>query len=136
MGLIYIETPCIYIYIYWVSRNNRAVTWVLCISRCPVQLGLVTFLFNGISNCNGKCIIVEEHQWFYLTHEWGYKEIHAFPKGISPKVNVIAQLEFNLAYDDVGVQLVNPYAMGTSPRNTWYHITMCKKLFKETTQKC
>ena len=26
-----------------------------------------------------------------------YKEIHTFPKGISPKVNVIAQLEFELA---------------------------------------
>ena len=31
--------------------------------------------------------------------------IHAFPKGISPKVNVIMQLQLELAYYDVAVQL-------------------------------
>ena len=30
-------------------------------------------------------------------------KVHAFTKGINPKVNVIAQLEFDLAYCDVVV---------------------------------
>ena len=41
------------------------------------------------------------------------KGVHAFPKGINPKVNVIAQLEFELAYYDVAVQYVSHYAMET-----------------------
>ena len=35
----------------------------------------------------------------------GDKWVHTFPKGISPKVNVIARLEFELATYDVAVQL-------------------------------
>ena len=34
-------------------------------------------------------------------------KIHTFPKGISPKVNVIALLEFELAYYDVAVQHIS-----------------------------
>ena len=33
---------------------------------------------------------------FFLTHSWEYKGIHAFLKGISPRVNVIARREFEL----------------------------------------
>ena len=33
--------------------------------------------------------------------------VHAFPKGISQKVNVITQLELELAYYDVAVKLDN-----------------------------
>ena len=32
---------------------------------------------------------------------WGDKEVHNFPKGISPNVNVIARQEFELAYYDI-----------------------------------
>ena len=32
------------------------------------------------------------------------KVVHSFPKGISPKVNVIAQLGFELTYYDLAVQ--------------------------------
>ena len=35
-----------------------------------------------------------------------------FPKSISPKVNVIARLEFELAYYDVIVQHFSHYATG------------------------
>ena len=35
------------------------------------------------------------------------KRFHAFPKGISPKVNVIAQLNFELAYYDIVVQYIS-----------------------------
>ena len=39
------------------------------------------------------------------------KRLHAFPKGISPKMNVIAPLEFEFAYYDIAVQLVNHNAL-------------------------
>ena len=58
--------------------------------------------------------------------------VYTFPKGISPKVNVIAWLEFELAYYDVKVQHVNHYATRahTPPvldRNICYHVNVCKK---------
>ena len=33
----------------------------------------------------------------------GDKEVYVFPKGISPKVNVIAQLKFELTYFEAAV---------------------------------
>ena len=47
-----------------------------------------------------------------------YKGVHTFPKGISPKVNVLAQLEFELTYYDVAVQHISHYAMSTPTQNT------------------
>ena len=38
--------------------------------------------------------------WYYLTHSWQDKRVHTYPKGICPKVNVIARLEYELAYYD------------------------------------
>ena len=32
-------------------------------------------------------------------HRWEDKGVHTFTKGICPKVNIIAQLEFKLVYD-------------------------------------
>ena len=52
--------------------------------------------------------------WYYLTHSWGNKWFHTFPKDISPKVNKITRLEFELAYDDVTVQLVRHCTTGPS----------------------
>ena len=45
---------------------------------------------------NAKVIIVEE-QWYYLSQCSKDKGVHTFPKGISPKVNVIAWQGFELA---------------------------------------
>ena len=42
------------------------------------------------------------------------KVFHSFPNGISPKVNVIARLEFELAYYVVTVQHFSHYTMKTS----------------------
>ena len=44
--------------------------------------------------------------------------VHTFPKGISLKVNVIAQLEIELSssYDVVVAQLINHNAMATLSR--------------------
>ena len=40
------------------------------------------------------------------------KGIHTFSYGISPKVNVIARLEFELAHNDVSILLFNHYDWG------------------------
>ena len=50
-------------------------------------------------------VITVEEQRNYLTYSCGVvnKGVHAFPQGISPKVNVIACLKFKLAYNDVTV---------------------------------
>ena len=37
------------------------------------------------------------------------KGVHSFPKGISPKVNTIAWLEFEHGYYDVAAQNVSQY---------------------------
>ena len=42
-------------------------------------------------------------------------EIHILPKGINPKGNVIAWLEFELAYYDIAVEQVSHYNPGTLP---------------------
>ena len=78
------------------------VNTVIFIVQSYKNNGLVRFLlFNGIyiNLCglfNTKVIFVEEQQWYYLTNSWEDKEVHTFSKGISPKVNVIAWLEFKL----------------------------------------
>ena len=37
-----------------------------------------------------------------------------FPKGVSPKINAVARLKFELAYYDVALQKVSNYATGNS----------------------
>ena len=46
-----------------------------------------------------------------LTCSWEDKQVHAFPKGTCPKVNIIVRLEFELAYYDSTVQHFNHYTM-------------------------
>ena len=41
--------------------------------------------------------------------------VHTFLKGICPKVNVIARLEFKLAYYDAAFQRFNHYTTNTLP---------------------
>ena len=91
--------PCIYV------KDNSLVSEYACD-------GLVWFLsFNGISTLfrlfNAKAILLEEQYWYYLTHSWEDKGVHTFPKGICPKVNVIARLEYELAYYDSAVHRFN-----------------------------
>ena len=49
---------------------------------------------HGLSNA--KTVLLEEQHWCSLTYNSGEKGVHTFPKDINPKVNVIAQLEFEL----------------------------------------
>ena len=51
---------------------------------------------------------------YYLTHSW---VVSTFSKGIRPKVNVIAELEFELAYYNVPIKHVSHYAQET-PHST------------------
>ena len=81
-----------------------------------IWFGLVS-LFNGISTLfrlfNAKAILLEEQYWYYLTHSWEDKGVNTFPKGICPKVNVIARLEHELAYYDSAVHRFNHYTTKT-----------------------
>ena len=54
-----------------------------------------------------KASLVEEYQWFYIRYSWvSDKKVHTFPNSISPKVNVIARLEFELRNFESAVQLL------------------------------
>ena len=77
---------------------------------------------------NDKAILQEEQYWCYLTHSWEDKRVHTFPKGICPKVNVIARLEYELAYYDSVVHRFNNYTTRTPPTNTWNILTVCKQM--------
>ena len=76
------------------------------------------FILWHINTCGvfkAKVILLEEQLWYYLTHSWEDKEFHTFPKGICPKVNVIAQLEYELAYYNFAVHRFNHYTTRTPP---------------------
>ena len=87
------------------------------------KIGLVSLL-NSISTLlrlfNAKAILLEEQKWCYLTHSWEDKGVHTFPKWICPKVNVIARLEYELAYYDSAVHRFNHYTTRTPPRENRY----------------
>ena len=53
------------------------------------------------NNCDTVKSIIDEDKW-----------VHAFPKGISLKVNVIELLEIELTYFEAAVQHFNHYTMG------------------------
>ena len=75
-----------------------------------LSLHFLGFLWHF--KCHGlftaKVILEEEQQCYYLTYIWVKS-----PRGISPTVNVIAQLEFELVYLDVVVQQASHNATGT-----------------------
>ena len=80
--------------------------------------GFGFFVLWHINLCrlfNAKAILQEEEWWYYLTHTWEDKGVHTFPKGICPKVNVIAQLEYELTYYDFAVHRFNHYTSRTPP---------------------
>ena len=59
-----------------------------------------------------------------IQHSWDVKGVHTFSKGICPKENVIARLEFELAYYDFAIKLFNedtPYTIGIL-------IAVCKQM--------
>ena len=42
-----------------------------------------------------------------------YKGVHGFSKGTSPKVNIIAGLQFERSYDDITVKHLSHYVMNS-----------------------
>ena len=66
---------------------------------------------------NAKAIFLEEQYWYYLTHIWEDKGVHTFPKGICPKVNVIARLKYELAYFDSADHRFKHYTTKIPPYN-------------------
>ena len=80
---------------------------------------MVWILFHGISTVVGylirKRFLIRNSSGtiWYLAD--GDKSVYAFPKGIRTKVNIIAQLEFELTCQDDEVQHVRYYATETPP---------------------
>ena len=92
--------------------------------------GLVWFLclmaYQLFKLFNAKAILLEEQLWYYLTHSWEDKGVHTFPKGICPKVNVIAQLEYELTYYDSTVHRFNHYTTRTPSHGFWFSFSFVK----------
>ena len=88
-------------------EREREMIWFLCLIACQLFGG---GLLPKPSSKKNRSITIE-----FIVNGKG---IHAFPKGISSKVNVIAQLEFKHAYYDDAVQRVNHYATGILPRES------------------
>ena len=82
-----------------------------------VQTLAAVWMFVLLLHClfNAKSIFLQKHKWQYLTHCWEDKGVHAFTKGICPKVNEIARLEFELAYYDCVVRRFDHYSMRIFP---------------------
>ena len=51
---------------------------------------------NTFGLFNAEVNIVEKQWWYYSTHIRWNKRGHIFPKGKSPKVNIIARRELEL----------------------------------------
>ena len=101
---------------------------------------MVWLLFNGLSTFLGylmpKSILLEEQQWCYLNDSMKDNEVHAFPKGICPKVNVIARVGFEHAYYDSAVQRFNHYATRTPLNNVKVSVSQSAFRFISSACKC
>ena len=63
-----------------------------------------------------------------LTHSWEDQGVHTFPKGIFLKVNIIAQLEFEIVYYNPAVHRFNHYTTRTPLENFEFKpVKLCKK---------
>ena len=74
----------------------------------------------------------------YLTHSFEDKGVHTFPKGICPRVNVIARLEYELAYYDSAVHGFNHYTKTTPPfyNRTFISLLLLSYQTIQTTRCC
>ena len=92
------------------------VTWNHITVHKWLTFGLIS-LSDGISTFVGylmlKPPLLKNSSDYYLTDSWKDKKIYTFPKGFSRKVNVLAQLEFDLAYIVPAVQHFSHYFMVT-----------------------
>ena len=96
---------------YWYSIDENPFLKLPCLKKeKQLQSYWLVSLFNGISTFVGYLMPkIFSKKWYYLTHSWEDKRVHTFPKGICPKVNIIAWLEYELAYYDSTVHRFNHY---------------------------
>ena len=125
------ENPEIYLGLFFFlsSLKNEDVTFLISVlwtEETLFHLFVFVFFLMAYQLFLGylmpKPLLREEQQWYYLTHSWEDKGVHTFPKGICPKVNVVARLEYELAYYDSAVHRFNHYPTRTplfhlSPRH-------------------
>ena len=69
-------------------------------------------------------------------NNWGDKGVHAFLKGISLNVNVIAPLEFELTYYETAVQAFSNYVTGISLFSLGLLLNWYRKNYTFYTRKC
>ena len=55
-----------------------------------IIFGFVLWHINPCGLSIAKAIFRVKQYWYYLTYGWEDKEVHTFPKGIYPKVNLTA----------------------------------------------
>ena len=129
------ESVMLFFYSFWVSYVILLFLLnQLCYSFIPfgsVMLFLYSFwvsflysliLFGLVSLFNAISTFVDylmPKPFSYLTHSWEDMGVHTFPKGICPKVNVIARQEFELACFDFADHRFNHYTTRTPPIILW-----------------
>ena len=83
-----------------------------CVYLCVCLVWFLCLMAHQLFNAKA---FLQEQSLYYLTHRWEDKRVHTFPKGICPKVNVIARLEYQLAYYNSTVHHFNHYTPRTPP---------------------
>ena len=98
--------------------NLDILCFTLYMSFLHLSLSLV-FLFNGISTFVGylmtKLFSSKNSSGTILPITGRIRGFIPFPKGICPKVNVTARLEYERAYYDSAVHRFNHYTTTTTP---------------------
>ena len=114
----------------------NVLTWLELLILCMIFLPLLIFLkrsystfyykghfhiliqrrfgfFDGISTLVGYSMrnssFWKKKSHYHFAHSWEDNKVYSFPKGICPKVNVIALLRFELVYYDSVVHRFNHY---------------------------
>ena len=106
----------------WVRDQEKTVVWYSWSMRFCGVIRQHVFFFNWWFLCLMAyqvflCYLMPSHSprrtvVVLFNHSWEDKGVHTFPKGICPKVNVIARLEYELAYYDSAVHRLNHYTRG------------------------
>ena len=90
-------------HLYFVNEilKQNFLDWLDSFGLCHINL-------RGLFNA--KVILLEEQWGYYWTHSWRGKGGRAFLLWLSPKVNVVAWLEFELTYFVTAVEHVSHYS--------------------------
>ena len=78
-------------FLSWCGIGNNVHLWLVSLLN-SISMWIIQ---NQSYPCRSRVMVL------YLTHRWGDKEDHTFPKGISPKVSVMAKLGFEHIYYDI-----------------------------------